>query len=154
MSTNRVEVNQEVDEYGLPVEFTWDLFPVVAAGETLHLDENGLPNKGTLIQPGMILVGKIGRTMTFDPFVKPSALEVHGLSFEELSAKYGHMWRNYSVIATSQHSGVVESAFLKETASGAKAIIELLQEEQVYVSRSNGHSPIYRTRELAKVAHA
>lgn len=152
MSTNRVEVNQELDEYGLPVELTWDLFPLVAASQSEHLDENGLPKKGTLIQPGMILVGKIGRTKKFDPFVKPSALEVHGLSFEELRAKYGHMWKNYSVIATSENSGVVERAFLKKTANGVKAIVEFLQEEQLYVSRRGPKR--YRTRELAKAALA
>ena len=74
MKMNRVEVTQEVDEYGLPVEFTWDLFPLVAASETQHLDENGLPKKGMLVQPGMILVGKMGRTKKFDPSVKPSPL--------------------------------------------------------------------------------
>ena len=152
MKMNRVEVTQEVDEYGLPVEFTWDLFPLVAASETQHLDENGLPKKGMLVQPGMILVGKMGRTKKFDPSVKPSPLEVHGLNFEELRAKYGHMWKNYSVIATTENSGVVERAFLKKTANGAKVIIELLQEEQLYVSPIIHNPNRYRTRELAKVA--
>ena len=154
MSTNRVEINQELDEYGLPVEFTWDLFPLVAASETQHLDENGLPKKGTLIQPGMILVGKIGRTKRFDPTLKPSALEIHGLSFEELRAKYGHLWKNYSVTATTENSGLVERAFLKKTANGAAAIIDFLQEEQWYVSPSRRGPKRYRTRELAKVALA
>lgn len=157
MIKNIVEVNQELDEYGLPVELTWDLFPLIAASETQHLDENGLPKKGTLIQPGMILVGKIGRTKRFDPAIKPSALEIHGLSFEELQAKYGHLWKNYSVIATSENSGVVEKAFLKKTANGAKAIIELSQEEQFYLSPLSSTRRLhnrFRTRELAKVPHA
>jgi DNA-directed RNA polymerase beta subunit len=76
--TKKITVIADKDELGEPEEFTWDLFPVVDSKATLHLDANGLPKVGTRTTPGMILVGKIGKTRSFDRSRQPSALELHG----------------------------------------------------------------------------
>lgn len=125
MSIHRVGLLSDVDETGEPVEFTWDLFPLVDASETTHLDENGLPKPGTRIREGMILVGRIGKTRDFDPSAEPTALEVHGLPLEELRQRFGHMWKDYSHYATRDETGVVLTAHLSDTPSPRTAIIEL-----------------------------
>ena len=81
----RIEVRQSADGTGQLEEFTWDLFPLVDASETLHLDRSGLPKVGSLIKPGMIVVGKIAKTRSYDPERQPTALEVQGLDLPDAS---------------------------------------------------------------------
>jgi len=121
----RIEVEQGIDELGEPEEFTFDLFPIVNGTETLHLDENGLPKIGTCIQPGMIIIGKIGKTKKYDQDFQPNALEVHGWPAGQVSAKYGHMWKNTSVHATATTCGVVTKAYLEQAASEIRAVVEI-----------------------------
>ncbi len=108
----KIEVAQNIDEFGDPEEFSWDLYPLVDSTETAHLDEFGLPKIGTLIQPGMVIVGKIAKTLSFDPTRQPSALEIQGLSREEIDKIYGHMWSNKSYYANMHTLGFVESAYM------------------------------------------
>ena len=124
----QIEVLQGIDETGQPEEFTFDLIPVIDDARTVHLDGNGLPRLGSRILPGMILVGKIGRTQSYDPEKQPNALELHGLSFDELHAKYGQMWRDASVYATDETSGIVTKAVLIEEAGQKKAVVEVRRE--------------------------
>lgn len=124
-----LKIKQDYDETGSPVELTWDLFPLVEAAETRHLSEDGLPKPGTRIREGMILIGRIGKSKAYDSRQHPSSLEVHGLPLSELRARYGHMWKDYSIYATPETSGVVKSAFLEGGPEGVTAVIQFLEHE-------------------------
>lgn len=121
----RIEVDQELDERNEPVEFTFDLFPLVDAAETAHLDENGLAKPGTIIKPGMVLVGRIGKTTRYDQKQLPTAMEIHGLSQRELQERYGAMWKDYSFYATESMGGTVRRAFLETAGGRLRAVVEL-----------------------------
>jgi DNA-directed RNA polymerase beta subunit len=121
----RLEVKQQRDECGDLEEFSWDLFPIVESTQTRHLDENGLPKPGTKINPGMIIIGKIGKTRLFDPKRKPSAFEIHEMSFSELSAKYGPMWRDTSLYASPGTYGTVKRAFFEDRDGITVAVVDL-----------------------------
>lgn len=127
--TQRVIAKPKLDATGKPVQLTWDLFPLVDASTTTHLDENGLAKPGTLISEGMVLVGRIGRSEQFDERKMPSELEIQGLSFGELHKKYGPMWKDHSVYASSGQAGVVRSARLETTADGVSAVVELVNSD-------------------------
>ena len=62
---------------------------------------------------GMIIVGRIGKTRKYDPERKPSALEIHGLRFEELRSRFGDMWVDRSMYADQDTSGVVQHASIE-----------------------------------------
>lgn len=129
----KLEVVAGTDELGEPEEFTWDLFPVVDPKKTLHLDTNGLPKVGTRIVPGMIVVGKIGKTRDtpserfFSGFAPPgpTTLEMYGLPFEELHARYGHMWKDSSLYADCQTTGIVKEAYLEDCCGKKRAVVVL-----------------------------
>jgi DNA-directed RNA polymerase beta subunit len=122
----RIELHQRVDETGELEEFTWDLFPLVNARKTLHLESSGLPKVGTRIRPGMILVGKIAKTRSYDPMRQPDALEIHGLDLEAVRSKYGHMWKDTSLYAREEHAGIVRDAFFLNAEGRSRvAVVEL-----------------------------
>lgn len=125
MKVEHIRIRHELDATGEPVAMTWDLFPLIDGSKTRHLDERGLPRPGTHLHQGMIAVGRIGKTIQFDPDHQPSALEVHGLPFDALRAKYGSMWRDFSIYATPETSGVVRQATLEDTPDGLTVTIEL-----------------------------
>ena len=119
----KVVVEQEYDETGELEELTWDLIPVVSATKTTHLDSSGLPKVGTVLEPGMPIVGKIGKTKAYDAASEPDCLELHGLRFEELQEKYGHMWRDSSLYATEAMTGVVTEAYWEPGRHGLRAVV-------------------------------
>lgn len=51
---------QERDENGDPEEFTTDLCDLVDVDNLSYLSSDGLPQIGTRVVPGMLLVGKLG----------------------------------------------------------------------------------------------
>ena len=120
-----VEVDQECDETGDLEELSWDLFPLVRSAETAHLEDSGVPKVGVQIKPGMIIVGKIGKTKDFDARRKPTALEIHGLPFEELRNRFGKMWQDKSIYATPEICGTVTSARVEKIEGRLKAIVEM-----------------------------
>jgi|SRR5215469_16030420 len=120
-----IEVSQERDATGDFEEWSWDLFPLVRLEETAHLQDCGVPKVGIRLKPGMVVVGKIAKTMYFDASRKPSALEIHGLSFEELKNRYGRMWQDKSIYATDETCGTVISARVEEIDGKLKAIVEI-----------------------------
>src|SRR5215472_16806893 len=124
MST-KVEVMAGTDELGEPEDFTWDLFPVVHPQQTAHLNTDGLPKVGTHIAPGMIIVGKIGKTRNYDASRQPTALEIHGLPFDELRSRYGSMWKDSSLYADSQTTGIVKEAYLEDYGGKKRAVVIL-----------------------------
>ena len=120
----QIEVQQNVDETGELEEFTWDLFPLVDTSETTHLDESGLPKLGTRIEAGMIVVGKIARSLLYDPRRQPSALEIQGLDRRALCSKYGGMWHDTSLYADETQAGLVRGAsFVKRNGSTVAVIL-------------------------------
>ncbi len=125
MTIRRFELSQEIDETGSPDEFSWDLIPLVSATLTTHLDSSGLPKVGTMLRPGMILVGKIGKSRTFDPTVAPSCLEVHGVGEAEVRRRYGHMWLDRSLYVDDTSMGIVRSAALVERGGRLVATVEV-----------------------------
>jgi DNA-directed RNA polymerase beta subunit len=123
----RITVTANLDEQGDPEEFTFDLFEVVPGSETLHLDSNGLPRVGTVITPGMIIVGKIGKRASFDRERRPNALELHSWSFEEIRAKYGSTVRDGAIHADATTAGIVVFSALTKAPDGrdmATVVIE------------------------------
>ena len=123
MKRMRIEVAQELDEQGDLEEFTWDLLPVVDPHQTRHLDENGLPRIGTPILAGMILVGKLGKSSAFNESEQPSSLEIQGLPFPALQARYGHLWKDSSRYATEEFHGTVEKAHFEKVNGKLHAIV-------------------------------
>jgi DNA-directed RNA polymerase beta subunit len=121
----RIEVQQSTDETGELEEFTWDLFPLVDASETTHLDESGLPKVGAQIKPGMLVVGKIAKTRSYNPERQPTALEIHGLDFQTLGSAYGQMWQNTSLYADEATSGVVREAFFECRDGCTVAVVQI-----------------------------
>ena len=75
----------------------------------------------------MILVGKIGKTRSYDPSRQPSALEIHGLPFDELRSRFGHMWRDSSLYADSETTGVVIGASI-ESVQGKRIAVVILED--------------------------
>lgn len=125
MNRVKIQATQTPGETGELEEFTWDLFPVVPGNFTLHLDSNGLPKKGTKIVSGMIVIGKIAKTLAFDPRLRPTALEIQGEKFEALQEKYGHMWKNTSVYANKETEGIVGDAYFEKDGGVLKAVVEI-----------------------------
>lgn len=109
-----ITVQCALDETGRLEEMTWDLFPLLDSADTTHLDTHGLPVPGTVLRPGMILVGKIGRSGAYAAGSEPCCMEVHGTSRSELRIRYGHMWRNGSVYVNDDTAGVVVKAECEE----------------------------------------
>jgi DNA-directed RNA polymerase beta subunit len=118
-----LEIASALDEQGNLEEFTWDLFPVVPVERTLHLQSNGLPKIGVYIPAGGILVGKIGKTKSYYADKLPSSLEMHGLEFDALKAKFGTMWYDASVYASSDNAGVVVDAFFESRENRSVAVV-------------------------------
>jgi len=116
----KVIVQQKLDEQGLPDEFTCDVFPLGSGEWAEYLNSDGLPEKGTVIKTGMILVGKLGRGAAFDPDRLPTSLELHGDTPEELARKYPNYWVNMSFYATKEMEGTVDIRVA--TVSGIAAI--------------------------------
>lgn len=125
----RITVRAELDETGRLEEFTGDLSPLVSSRRTLHLDESGLPKPGVMIQPGMIVVGKIGRTRSFDPGQQANCTGIRGYRVK-VRKKYGHMWRDASLYADQQMAGRVTRACLIEDEAIPTAVVEIVPEMQ------------------------
>lgn len=120
-----VEVVAGTDAFGEMEEFTWDLFPVVDPQKTTHLNTDGLPKVGSHVVPGMILIGKIGKTQHYDPARQPTSLEIQGLSFDELRSRYGNMWRDSSLYADARTSGIVKKAYIENHQGKQRAVVIL-----------------------------
>jgi len=104
-----LEVSVGRDELGQPEECSWDLIPVVSSKLTLHLDRDGLPKEGTVLRPGMILVGKIGKSSEYATGRKPTKLEIQALECEELKEQFGYLWIDRSFYVPEGMYGVVTS---------------------------------------------
>lgn len=123
----RITLDQGLDGQGDLEEFTWDLLPLVDPQHTRHLDENGLPRIGTQILTGMIVVGKLGKSLEFNEAAVPSSLEIQGLPFPALRAQYGHLWTNGSYYATEELFGTVEDAHFEKVNGRLRAVVELVR---------------------------
>jgi DNA-directed RNA polymerase beta subunit len=134
----RIEVQQSADETGELEEFTWDLFPLVDASETTHLDESGLPKIGTRIRAGMIIVGKIAKTRSYDPERQPTAIEIQGLDRQTLCSKYGGMWRDTSLYADEAQLGVVKGASFVQRGGSTVAVILIEKDVSPPENRTGG----------------
>lgn len=121
----KVIVQQKLDEQGLPDEFTCDVFPLGSGEWAEYLNSDGLPEKGTVIKTGMILVGKLGRGAAFDPDRLPTSLELHGDTPEELARKYPNYWVNMSFYATKEMEGTVDNAYLETIDGTLCAVVEI-----------------------------
>jgi hypothetical protein len=121
----KVIVRQKPDEQGLPDEFTSDVFPLGSGESAEYLTSDGLPQKGTVVKQGMVLVGKLGRGVAFDPDRMPTALELHGLKREELDVKYANYWTNTSFYATKVMEGTVENAYFENIDGTLCAVVDI-----------------------------
>lgn len=120
------EVVANLDEIGDEEEFSWDLVPLVNSSETIHLDPNGLPKLGTIMTPGMIMIGKIGKSKAYPSSRKPTALEIAALSFQDLRSQFGHLWIDSSLRVPSGLRGKVVECRIDVAETGRlKAIVEI-----------------------------
>lgn len=110
--TTLVRVEQSPDALGDPEVFSFDLWPVVEDTQTLHLDENGLPRPGTVMLPRMVLVGRIGKSSTYNSENEPTSLEIHAMTPLAARGKFGHMWHDNCVYVASGATFEVLSARL------------------------------------------
>ena len=117
-----LEITVGRDELGQPEECTWDLIPVVSSKLTSHLDADGLPKEGTVLHPGMILVGKIGKSKAYATGRKPTELEIQALDFEELKEQFGYLWIDSSFYVPEGMHGMVTSSERKLYADGTGTI--------------------------------
>lgn len=138
MTFIRIEVTPALDEQGEWEEFTWDLVPVVPAEATMHLQGDGLPKIGAFVPAGGILVGKIGKTKAFRADKVPTALELHGLEFGALNARFGSMWYDASCYATSETAGNVVEAYFETTESRPHAIVVIGKNSEIPSTNANG----------------
>jgi len=120
-----IKVVAGFDAQGDPEEFTWDLFPLIPPAATKHLDSNGLPKIGAKIVRGMILVGLIGKSETYDAGKRPNTIEIQGLGRAYVNAKYGHMWLNKSAYAGDEACGTVLSARIELQDGISVAVVEI-----------------------------
>lgn len=111
------------DEAGEAEQLTWDLVPVVDPRETRHLDRNGLPEVGSRVEPGMILIGRIGKSATHATGRKPTALEWNGSTFEELNRQFGPLWVDRSIRMPGDLSGEVVESRLETRENGQQAAV-------------------------------
>ena len=119
-----IEVQQNLDQLGGHEEFTWDLSPFVS--EISHLDNKGLAQVGTYLKPGMVIVGKIGRTKKFDQAKMHSCLAMLALSRKELRSMYRTMLYDASLYANHETAGVIKNAYFEPISESlVKAIVEI-----------------------------
>ena len=123
----RIEVAIGVDEVGDTEELTWDLIPIVDAEQTKHLDEIGLPKPGTMLRPGMIMVGKIGKTKAYIAGRKPTDLELHSLGFGELQRQFAYLWNDCSERVPAAFYGVVVESRLETRDDGTNIAVVLVR---------------------------
>lgn len=106
-----------INEAGSAEEFSWDLLPVVDPATTAHLSEVGVPHLGTIVGPGMTVIGKIAKSRLYDLGRKPTCFELHSLPFDELRRQFGHLWVDTSVYVPAGIEGrVVDARVEGETA--------------------------------------
>ena len=121
-----LSASAEKDALGDYGEFSGDLFPLVESGETAHLDEDGLPRPGRPLGPGMIAIGKIGRSLAYEHGRRPTDLEIHALESRGLKKRYGHLWTDTSVrVPRGIHGVVVDSTLNRGDDGAATATVDL-----------------------------
>jgi DNA-directed RNA polymerase beta subunit len=109
-----IEVEAQIDELGELEEFTWDLVFLVDPNKTLHLEGEGLPKIGTKIMPGMVVVGKVGKSALYSNYKRPQSAEFQLYSDDQLTEKYGKYWRDGSLYADSSMVGYVTQSYMKQ----------------------------------------
>ena len=118
----RLEVPQNLDQMGEPEEFTWDI-PFLA--EMSHLSQDGLPQIGSCIKPGMVIVAKLGRTKKYDRHKINSCFEILA-SVQKLRTMYQLMLYDASLYATPKTSGIVKTAYFERISTDLmKAVVEI-----------------------------
>ena len=115
------------DEIGLVEECSWDLIPVVHPDSTKHLDNDGLPRKGTVLRPGMILIGKLGKTGAYATSRKPTALELQALGFDELREQFGHLWVDRCAYVVPEMAGQVVDAVRQTNSDGSEVAVVAIE---------------------------
>ena len=99
-----------VDRVGEFEEFTADLDYISKATSFSHLTSSGLPKVGTRVQPGMVLVGKIGRKSQDIP-QQMNELERLIASERQLEEYYSSWLYDASLYAPPGCFGTVTAAY-------------------------------------------
>ncbi len=101
----KITVKTRVTKYG-PEDLSKDI-PYLSESKIKHLDNNGIVMKGTYVNPGMILVGK----------VKPNRhLNSGEIELAKLNIWYfgdEDLWGNSSYIANENEQGIVVNVAIK-----------------------------------------
>jgi DNA-directed RNA polymerase beta subunit len=131
MKRIKLILRQERDQRGELEEFTNDLFLVVTDEhlKTAHLHDDGLPQIGTRVVPGMLLVGKLGTTTRFSPDRLPNDLETLTMKESSLIQKYGDMFYDASLYVPQHVCGVVMHAYFEAVGRHLKMAVVEIQNE-------------------------
>jgi hypothetical protein len=127
--------SQGLDINGVPEEFTGDLTDITEVDDVSHLSPHGLIKVGTIVRPGMILVGKIGTKRADRKDWKPTEFEEERWTREERRAYLQDLVYDCSLYAPADCFGQVSAAYFEvdgahrefdafESASGV-AVVEI-----------------------------
>jgi len=123
----RIECTAELDALGDPEEFTLDMSYIANSNRLWHLTDDGLPKVGTVIQPGMIVIGMVGRKSR-PPAVPWNKLELLTATDQQLEEYYASWLYDASFYADDQCAGTVVSAYFSRDQDPKVAVVELARE--------------------------
>jgi DNA-directed RNA polymerase beta subunit len=113
MTRTTIKCPQQLDVRGVLEEFTSDVTDVAKVHDVSHLDSHGLVKTGTLVSPGMILIGKVGAKQAELDVRKMTGIEQLTTSPEEQRAYWQQLLYDGSVYAPSGCFGKVTSAYFE-----------------------------------------
>jgi len=119
---------QEHDENGAPEEFTTDLYDLVDVDDLSYLSSDGLPQIGTRVAPGMLLVGKVGAKKS-DERSKWNELQLLTANCQELQNYWRSRIYDGSLYAPEGCTGAVVAAFFEPVGDRVQAVVEIEYED-------------------------
>jgi hypothetical protein len=113
MSNLVLRCPQGLDARGVPEEFTRDLEEIAKIDDVSHLSPHGLVKVGTIVHPGMILVGKLGAKRADREVRKLNVLEQQLWTLEQKRAYWENWAYDGSLYAPADCFGQVSAAYFE-----------------------------------------
>jgi len=122
-----VKCSQKFDELGTLEEFTNDLIDISNVDDMSYLSSEGLAKIGTRVQPGMILIGKVGQRKEAGMLRKMNAFEQLIATRKELRTYLRQRLYDASVYASSECFGVVVDAYFELDEEGRRVAVIMIE---------------------------
>ena len=119
-----LKCRQELDENGVPEEFTTDFYDLVDVDNLSYLSSDGLPQIGTRVAPGMLLVGKLGGKKC-DEQSEWNELQLLTASLQELQQYWRTRIYDGSLYAPEGCTGTVVAAYFEPIGDRVQAVVEI-----------------------------